>query len=105
MLPARPVTIVVIRACALVLVGMLAPQLISFPPGSGLWIALFVLLAGLYSRRLFLDLAIASAGAAWFLYAVAGALDGQLDTGLEGDSILAEVRVTNFPGQRGVSTH
>ena len=101
MLPAWLVTDSVIRACVAVLAGVLAPQLISFPLRSGLLIALLSISALVLLTRARRELLFAGAGAAAFLWAMDGALDAQLDRAIEGDSLLADVRVVDFPRRHG----
>ena len=82
----------------------MAPQLISFPPdpehlfaaSAALCIALFIVLPRLRRQ----DLALFVGGALLFWLAAQNVIDGRLLREYEGDSILTELRVDDFPRVR-----
>ncbi len=86
----------------------MAPQLSSFPSHSDhLFVQIvalgFALILALpYLRRR--DLALFLGAAALFWNAAEGVIDGRLARGYEGDSILTELRVVDFPRVNGSST-
>lgn len=91
----------VVRACLFALAGMLALQLTSFPLSSDLQLALLVaigLLLPWLERR---DFAFLLLGGGLFLTAAARELDERIEPRFVGDSMLAEVRIAEFPSRRG----
>jgi len=92
-----------IQACLYLLAGMYGLQLSSSAPGSDL--TALALVAGFVA--LFLD---KWRGPSWlfvgiglFAFAAAWRLDDRLDETYEGDSIVATVRIADFPRQRGAT--
>ncbi len=85
------------------LAGVLLPQLISFPPAAGSLAVLagvIVTLVAVRGRLALRDVTFGLVGSAWFLVALLIRLDAQLDRRFEGDSILVDVRIGNFPERR-----
>ena len=86
----------------------MAPQLISFPSNSDhLFAALLALSVALFiglPRLRRLDVALFVGGAGLFWIAAQGVIDGRLAREFEGDSILTELRVDDFPRVRKSST-
>ena len=93
----------VLRCCLCVLAGVLAPQLISFPWGSDLFIVLFV--AGIALVRCIRrqDIVLFCAGAALFMVAAEKRIESRIESGYVGDSLLATVDVVNFPHRYGTT--
>lgn len=83
------------------LAGVLAPQLISFPPRSGLLLAVFAVLVVILPRIRRRDLLLLAAGAGSFLLSLVAAIDARLDPDVEGDSVLVDVRIADFPRRQG----
>lgn len=91
---------IVTRGSVALLVGAMAPQLISFPAGSDRLptiLVAFLLLLPFVSKR---DVAFATAGLGLFLLHAGYVAGSRLDPGYAGDSMLVDVRIADFPRQR-----
>jgi competence protein ComEC len=87
----------VVRACLFVLAGMLAPQLSSFPAAPDSLVAAIALFAIAIAVLRRVDLLLFLLGAGLFLAHAAVVIDGRLDARFAGDSLLADVRIADFP--------
>ena len=100
-LSARLETRSVIWTSVCLLAGMLIPQLISFSPRTGLQALLFVTCFALIPRVGRRGLKTLLLGAFCFMVALITALTSQLDPRFEGDSLLVDVRIVDFPLRTG----
>ena len=75
----------------------MALQLISFPPGSDLFVALMVALILLWPGLERRDLVLVLAGGALFLHASSSISNARLEPRFEGDSLLTTIRIEEFP--------
>ncbi|MEO1203020.1 MAG: ComEC/Rec2 family competence protein, partial [Pseudomonadota bacterium] len=96
-----------IRAAACVLAGMLLAQLISFPPATALLlftVGAIAIRVAFRGRSALSDLGFLLAGCLWFLLSLWLALEAQLDRRYEGDSVLVDVKIIDFPDRRRSGT-
>ncbi len=96
-----------LRTCLCLLAGAIAPQLSSFPTSFD---QLFLLLVALGAALILLlpnvrrrDVLLFLTGVILFWGSAQSIIDGRLDRDFEGDSILTELRITDFPRVRGQS--
>jgi len=96
-----------LRTCLCLLAGAIAPQLSSFPTSFD---QLFLLLVALGAALILLlpnvrrrDVLLFLTGVILFWISTQSIIDGRLDRDFEGDSILTELRITDFPRVRGQS--
>lgn len=97
-----------LRACLCLLAGALAPQLSSFPSEFD---RLFVWIVAAGVALIFLlphlrrpDLVLFLGGAVLFWGSAQSVIDGRLASDFEGDSILTDVRIADFPRVTGLAT-
>ncbi|MFQ5610150.1 MAG: ComEC/Rec2 family competence protein, partial [Woeseiaceae bacterium] len=86
-----------VRACLCLLAGAMALQLSSFPPDSDHFVVLLVAWIALHPVIRRRDLVVIACGAVLFWTASMGVLEARLDPAYEGDSMLADIRITAFP--------
>ena len=86
-----------VRTSFCLLAGAMALQLISFPPGSDLFVALLVALVLLWPWLRRRDLVLFLFGLILFWHASVSTSNGRLERQFEGDSLLATIRITDFP--------
>ncbi|MDX1507684.1 MAG: hypothetical protein R3358_05355, partial [Woeseiaceae bacterium] len=92
---------IVVRTSICLLAGAMALQLISFPPGSDLFVVLLVALILWWPWLRRRDLLLLLAGGALFWQASAVISDSRLDARFEGDSLLTTIRIEDFPKVQG----
>jgi len=93
----------VVKTCVLLLAGGLAAQHTTLPVPSDLCIALLVASSCAMFRSRTRAPALFVFGFAMFMLAGLDILESRLEPAYEGDSMLAQVRVTDFPGVSGNS--
>ncbi len=92
-----------VQACLFLLAGVYALQLSSFAVGSDLYAVAFVAFFVAIFLGAWRNVSWLLAGAGLFAFAAAGNLESRLAPQYAGDSIVANIRVADFPEQRGSS--
>ncbi|MDH3747195.1 MAG: DNA internalization-related competence protein ComEC/Rec2 [Gammaproteobacteria bacterium] len=93
-----------VRVCLCLLTGVLALQLSSFPPDSDLFVALLVALIVVLPCLKRCDVFMVFLGGLYFWINADFVVDSRLDPTYVGDSMLADVRVIDFPSSNGSTT-
>ncbi|MDH4126162.1 MAG: DNA internalization-related competence protein ComEC/Rec2 [Gammaproteobacteria bacterium] len=92
------------RACLSVLAGMYALQLSSFAGTSGHLNAAFLVVLLLLITRCWLLLAGFVVGLGWFFLAAEELIASRIPAAIEGDSLVVEIKVVDFPSTSGATS-